>query len=327
MTFNEAKKTAKSWRLISLLDSDKETLVPFNNYTKESESQLKEIENIAATLPNGRYYLALKSSLKSKEQLLTFDVGTPPAPKNSPDTSGHFTELHAENLRLAVRNKELETLNEIQEEKIRDLLRINAELEDEIEAAEEMAQPLADAAPSIWETLALSAAPALFEKFGLTKPLADALPIQTPDQPGGGTPPPVPGVNVTTARRFVITPAAASVPAQVVANVQQGRDLLNGLGELDRDFLINLAWILQPLNSGIDNDLGNGQIKWQNAKAVKTYLQRLQNFDSSPYEPASEAILNAAGQIGFLLYGGAEMLPIAGTIEQNFENIINWASK
>lgn len=326
-TFGEAKKQAAAWKMIALLDTDKEALKPFNNYNKEPRQQLKEIEEIIPSLPDGKYFLAVKSSPRSKEQLHAFQVGATPAPMADSHTASD--ELHRENLRLAVRNKELETLNEIQEQKIQELIRTNADLEDELEAIEESAQALAEpATPSMWETMAATAMPLLLEKFGLTgsQPMA-AGPSQLPDAPGGGTPPPIPGVNVTAAKRFVINPATTNVPAQVVANVQQGKALLNSLGELDKKFLVSLAWILQPLASTIDNDLEQGKIKWQQAKAVKNYLDRNEAFSVDGYEPASQAILNAALQIGFLLYGGDEMKQAAGTIEQNFETLMQWANR
>jgi len=323
MNYQEAKRNTGGFKMISLLDADQEQIKPFNNFNSAPDKQLKEIDELIKSLPEGKYYLAMRTSPRAKVQTIPFNIGSP-APTAKPIADNFNSELHAENLRLAVRNRELETLNEIQEEKIQELIKQNADLLDELEEIESAAESLEQGTtpPSIWESLLLSAAPGIIQKLGLN----DAAP-QPPGTPGGDTPPPIPGVNVTTAPRYIINPDSTSVPAQVVTNAQQGAATLASLPPEDQQFLKTLAWLLQPLVTPISNDLQNGKIKWQQAKAVGSYLERAENLNLSNFTGQEAAVLTAAQQIGFLMYGGTEMRPIAGNIEQNFQALINWAKR
>ncbi len=165
MTFTTAKANVKGWRYAALLDSDKEVIKPQNGNNKTAAQNVKEIEEILPSLPDGSYYLAVRNSPAAKFTLFQFKIGSEPKPiaDNSISTADQYNhDLYAENIRLAVRNKELETLNGILEEKCAEYLQHIDDLEKELtEAGEQMG----DGQSSVLETILMTALPQIMDKF------------------------------------------------------------------------------------------------------------------------------------------------------------------
>jgi len=165
MTFTTAKANVKGWRYAALLDADKEVIKPQNGNNKTAAQNVKEIEEILPSLPDGSYYLAVRNSPAAKFTLFQFQIGSEPKPiaDNVISTADQYNhDLYAENIRLAVRNKELETLNGILEEKCAEYLQHIDDLEKELsEAGEQMGEGQS----SVLETIIMTALPQIMDKF------------------------------------------------------------------------------------------------------------------------------------------------------------------
>lgn len=319
MDYGSAKANTKGWKQIALLDGGKEVLKPFNNFQKSPEEHLTEIDQIIHSLPDGTYYLAVKNSPRAKPTLFTFQQGAATAVNLSAGYAPN-ENLYRENLTLSVRNKELETLNEIQSKKISELLETIAELEDELEAADSVQGMDGPPQMSILETIAVQAAPALLQKLGLGE--------DAPGTPGSGndpTPPPVPGVSVSSVPRYVLNPDLASVSAGAQQNAIQGKSAFDALPDSDQKRLKALAFALMPFKSGLDDQIRAGGLKYQAAAGVKNYLNAADNFDYSGLAADDAAEIQQILGLGKLMLGGDDMKLIATNIEANYKQLVQWA--
>lgn len=179
MQFADARKNVKGWRFCALMDSDKELVKPANGNNKTALQNVQEMEEIINSLPDGTYYLAVRNSPAAKFTYFPFDIGSqkeePAQLGSSHSAEAYNTDLYAENVRLAVRNKELETLNRILEEKNAEYLQTIDDLENELhESAEQLGEPQG----SVMETILMTALPQILEKIQSNEPKTAADAVQ-----------------------------------------------------------------------------------------------------------------------------------------------------
>ena len=192
MGFAEAKKNVSGWRFCALMDSDKEVVKPQNGNNKTAAQNVKEMEQIIDSLPSGTYYLGVRNSPAAKWTYFPFEIGaekTHPGINDGFDVNSYNSNLYAENVQLAVRNKELETLNKILEDKCSEYLQTIDDLEREIQDVEP--EQLGAANPSLLETMLMSALPQILDKFtnaNGSENTANEMPDDTPDAPDPGHP-------------------------------------------------------------------------------------------------------------------------------------------
>lgn len=185
-TFASARKNVDGWRFCALVDSDKELVKPANGTNKTAAANVKEMEKIIDSLPTGTYYLGVRNSPAAKYTYFPFEVGTrssqqlgdSAAPSKAED---YNLKLYAENVELAVRNKELETLNKILEEKCAEYITTIDELEQELQDHSE--QLSEGGQGSVMETIIMTALPQILEKINANGPKegTDAMPNDSAD--------------------------------------------------------------------------------------------------------------------------------------------------
>jgi hypothetical protein len=319
-SYDQIKKKAASWRMISLLDGQKEALKPFNSMRVDAAKALKECDQIVQTLPNGDYYLAVKSAPSAKPQLFPFTIGAKdePAPTQPTESAVSIDEY----VRLKVKAKELEVENEILTANVQTYLQQIDDLEKEISSIEEAAQLAAEPTPPpIWETLLATAAPAILKKVGLG---ADDAPGQ-PGQPDTGTPSPIPGVTKTARTVYAFNPDDTAIPAQAMQQAQQAFNVWQNLPDSEREYLTLLTEVLKPFVSRLDDQVRSGRIKWQAAKPILRYLQFVENLDTSGISPDEAQYLQSLATMGANMLGGAAMKPAAQNIVNNYDQLRNWA--